>query len=100
MICLGRLEIHVALSHLNIELRILAQSYFVTILVYPDFELDTEQDKIGKPWLIKQETDRLVLTRLLIRLMRSLPWNAVYRTFVRECLRISSNLMMTKLNSC
>ena len=45
-------------------------------------------------------TCRLVLTRLLIRLMRSLPWNAVYRTFVRGCLRISSNLMMTKLSSC
>ena len=28
-------------------------------------------------------TRGLVLTRLLIRLMRSLPWNAVYRTFVR-----------------
>ena len=38
-------------------------------------------------------TCRLVLTRLLIRLMRSLPWNAVYLTFVRGCLRISSNLL-------
>ena len=39
-------------------------------------------------------TGRLVLTRLPIRLMRSLPWNAAYRTFLRGCLRISSNLML------
>ena len=26
-------------------------------LVYPYFELDIEQDKIGKPWLIKQDTE-------------------------------------------
>ena len=32
--------------------------------------------------------------------MRSLSWNAVHRTFVRGCLRISLNLMMTKLSSC
>ena len=43
---------------------------------------------------------RLVLTPLLIRLMRSLPWSAVYWTFVHGCLRISSNLMMIKLSSC
>ena len=41
---------------------------------------------------------RLVLTRLLIRLMQSLPWSDVYWTFVRGCLRISSNLIMIKLN--
>ena len=32
-------------------------------------------------------TRRLILTRLLIRLMRSLPWNAVYRTLVRYAYR-------------
>ena len=40
-------------------------------------------------------TCRLVLTRLLIRLTRSLPWNVAYWTFLRGCLLISSNLMMT-----
>ena len=44
-------------------------------------------------------TCRLVLTRLLIRLMRSLPWNSVYRTFVRGYLRMTSNLMMTTFQS-
>ena len=43
-------------------------------------------------------TCRLVLTRLLITLIRSLPWSDVYWTFVRGCLRISSNLIMIKMN--
>ena len=41
---------------------------------------------------------RLVLTRLLIRLMQSLPWSDVYWTFVGGYLRISSNLIVIKLN--
>ena len=56
LICLGRLEIHVALSTLNNGVRILAQCYCVAIISL-FFDLDIEQDEIRKPLFIKQETE-------------------------------------------
>ena len=40
LICLGHLEIHIALSNPNIDV--------LPLLVYPYFELDIEQDEICK----------------------------------------------------
>ena len=59
LIRLGRLEIHIAHSNPNIDVRIFAQNYCVAIiaLVYPCFELDIEQDEIRIALLIKQETE-------------------------------------------
>ena len=47
---LGRLEIHIALPNLKIDVRIVAQVYWVAILYI-------ERDKIGKALLITQETE-------------------------------------------
>ena len=47
---LGRLEIHIALPNLKIDVRIVAQVYWVAILYI-------ERDKIRKALLITQETE-------------------------------------------
>ena len=51
LIRLGHLEIYIFLSNPNIDVRILAQGYYVIVLpslVYPYFELEIEQDEIRK----------------------------------------------------
>ena len=48
LIRLGRLEIHVALSNLKIDVRIVARVIVLPYLVYPYFELDIELDEIYK----------------------------------------------------
>ena len=55
-ICLGYLEIHIALSNPNIDVKILARGYCGAIVT---IELNIDQDTIRKSLLIKQETERI-----------------------------------------
>ena len=57
LILLGHPGIHIGLSNLNIDVRILAHCNCVAIISLSYSLRDIEQDEIGKPWLIKQETE-------------------------------------------
>ena len=59
LICLGCLEIHIALSKPSIYVRTLCQGYCVTVVsLFLLWTWHIEQDEIGKPLLIKrQETE-------------------------------------------
>ena len=52
LIPLGRLEIHIALSNPNIDVRIFAQGCFVANTSLSYFEHDVEQDEIRKALLM------------------------------------------------
>ena len=55
LIHLGHPEIHIGLSNLSIDVRILTHCVAIISLSYSLHNI--EQDEIGKPWLIKQETE-------------------------------------------
>ena len=59
LVCVGLLEIHIALSNPSINVRTFSQGFCVAIVSrsIPDCELDIEQDEMHKALLIKQETE-------------------------------------------
>ena len=61
LVCVGLLEIHIALSNPIINVRTFSQGFCVAIVSrsIPDCELDMEQDEMRKALLIKQETEWL-----------------------------------------
>ena len=52
LIRLGHPEIHIGLSNLNIDVRILTHCNCVAIISLSYSLHNIEQDEIGKPWLI------------------------------------------------
>ena len=57
LIRLGHPEIHIGLSNLNIDVRILTHCNCVAVNSLSYSLRNIKQDEIGKPWLIKQETE-------------------------------------------
>ena len=73
---LGRLEIHTALPNLKIDVRIVAQVYWVAILYI-------ERDKIGKALLITQETEWIEWFCPVLLIPSILEWLSE-EAFIRE----------------
>ena len=57
LICPGHVKIHIALSILNIDVRILTHCHCVAIISLSYSLRNIEQSEIRKPWLIKKETE-------------------------------------------